>query len=74
MLGLDVISGEHLRRKVGQIVGYDKLGSGTDRCGQNMPVIGIRQCQAVDQLLISRHKAVAKRLVHQAPGPGKAFR
>ena len=69
MAGEDLESVERLLRKVLEVERQDGLSAGTDRRRQDMPVIGVRQLQLVDQGLVVRDQAVGDRLVDQLDGP-----
>ena len=66
MQGLDIEQSERRRGEVGEVVGDDDVGTGTDRSRQDMAVVWIRQRKGRDQVLVAADEAVADGIVHQA--------
>ena len=64
MLRLDVETGKRVRRKVGEIVGHDYVGTGAYGSCQDMAVVWIGQGKGLDQLFVTHHEAVTDGLVH----------
>ena len=52
MLRLDAVQAERGIGKVPQVAGDDNIGPTDNGCGENMPVIRIRQRQGIDQVLV----------------------
>jgi hypothetical protein len=52
MLHFDVVGFEDRSRKITEVAGNDDVGTTDDCCGQDMPVIGIRQYDGANQPLI----------------------
>lgn len=68
---LDRELGEYLGWKVLQIAGDNDFRPGADGRGEDMPVIGIGQCQGIDEFFVANHQAVTNGVVHQTPGAGE---
>jgi hypothetical protein len=65
--------GQRFPGKVVEVVGHDDFRASAYRCGQNMPIVGIGQCQGVDQVFVACHEAVTDGLVHKGSGSGQPF-
>jgi hypothetical protein len=73
VLRLDVSLCERRFREVLQIEGDDGLRTGSDRGSQDVPVVGVRKREPVNELLEARHHAVGDGSFHQLPRPGEGL-
>lgn len=67
-LRLDVPGRQRRLRKVLGVVRDDQLGVSLDRCGENVPVVGVGQVDDLDERLVVHDQHIPDRLVHQFPG------
>jgi hypothetical protein len=72
MLRFDAEVSESLTRKVSRLRVTITLAR-TNRGGQDVPIVPIRQFNRVDEMLVSGHQRVRQCLVHQVPGTFQFF-
>lgn len=65
MLGFDVEFFENMRRKIGQVAGDDDARARLDRGCQYVTIVGVRECESGNKVLIAPNQRGRCGLVHE---------
>ena len=74
MPDLDPIGLQGCSRKILQVERHDEVGPCADGRSQNMPIVRVRQCDGIDERLVTCNKAIPDMSIHQVSGSLKLFR
>lgn len=61
----DAVGLQHLSREVAQVLCDDDLGPRSNRCRENVTIVGVRECEAVDERFVPGDEAVRYCFAHE---------